>query len=72
MYLHLAHHLGRLTINNKAVIKKRLLETSLFTQDVSDYGVFPDSEGFKSCVRVRLLHAWVRKFCYKRENSFGF
>lgn len=61
------NELGRLTVKDRETVKKRLLETSLFTQDVGDYGIFPGSQGWKSCIRVRLLHAWVRKYCYKRE-----
>ncbi|GAA84522.1 tat pathway signal sequence [Aspergillus luchuensis IFO 4308] len=59
--------------NNIYVVRKRLLETLQFILQVSESvdAMKPGGVGNISCIRVRLLHAYLRSLICVRESSFS-
>lgn len=53
--------------NNDAMVARRLMETAQFYIDIMSCGSFrPGEYGFFSATKVRLIHAYVRKFMWDR------
>lgn len=51
------------------MVVRRIAETSRFVQDVYEsQGMGRSSKGFKSCCRVRLMHAMVRRSLARRDD----
>lgn len=58
-----------MTGNLRDGAKKRLSETSRWTVDCAQSGTLArDSDGFRSTVRVRLMHAFIRNSLRRRED----
>ncbi|GAA5935307.1 oxygenase MpaB family protein [Sporobolomyces koalae] len=65
------HETNYLTSNAREATYKRLLETTLFVLDAMEDMTVGTGRGWKSAMRVRLLHAQVRQRILKGKGRFN-